>query len=309
MARELAGSAEVAHVPLLSGPRERRERLAGAFGPKVELARTRTPDLVVLCLPDHLQAATARTYLDEGVSVVATASDRATVLELLDLDPVATAAGRAVVVGAAFSPGLTTVLAAHAAGLFEEVLEVHTGSVGAAGPACVEARRAAMRDDGQEWRDGSWESVRAGSAAELLWFPDPIGSVECRRGDLADPVLLRRSLPGAVRLSARSVAPARSWAERWADRLGRPDRSLDAPGAVRVEVRGRHDGRTDQVVYAAMDRPAVATAAVAAVSAVEVLRRGRTGAMGVAELGAPRDLLAELARRGVRCCTFEGTET
>jgi hypothetical protein len=60
-------------------------------------------------------------------------------------------------------------------------------------------------------------------------------------------------------------------------------------------------------VYGALDRPAVAGAAVAAVTALHLANHDvEPGAGGVAELGDVVGLLRELARRGVRAATFEG---
>lgn len=80
------------------------------------------------------------------------------------------------------------------------------------------------------------------------------------------------------------------------------------PGAVRVEVRGRIDGRGSVLVYGAMDRPAVAAGAVAAVAARFILegRLRRHGATGLAEAVDSLAFLTELARRGVRAAVFEG---
>jgi len=80
------------------------------------------------------------------------------------------------------------------------------------------------------------------------------------------------------------------------------------PGAVRVEVRGRIDGRGSVLVYGAMDRPAVAAGAVAAVACRFVVAGSlhRFGSAGLAESVDSLPFLSELARRGVRAAVFEG---
>jgi len=80
-------------------------------------------------------------------------------------------------------------------------------------------------------------------------------------------------------------------------------------GAIRVEVRGRHDDRHDTTVLGAVDRPAVAAGSVAAVAALAVAggRLHRPGAGGLAELAPETGLLGELARRGVKAAVFEGS--
>ena len=87
--------------------------------------------------------------------------------------------------GAAFSPGLSCLLARHAADSLDAVDEVHFARHGAAGPLCASERLAALRSPVREWCDGSWEKRSAGSGRELCWFPDPVGG--------------RRRLPGGNR--------------------------------------------------------------------------------------------------------------
>ena len=310
VARDLCGFPEVSSVVLLSGSESRRETLAGAFGAKI--ARAVEPggdlDVVVVCVPEAEQCDVARRHVAEGRHVVTTADGLEAVGRLLDLDAVAGASGRSLVVGAGFHPGLSTLLAVHAATLFDEVIEVHTASIGAAGLACTQRRAEALRGEGREWRDGTWHDARAGSSKELLWFPDPMGSHDCWRGDLADPVLIHRVLPTATRITARAADQPRPAVRRVREAIGRGPERFDAVGALRVEVRGRRLGATDSVIYGVMDHPSVACAAVAATAAVAVGRpEAIRGAIGLAEAVDSRVALSELAHRGVRACVFEGS--
>ena len=77
---------------------------------------------------------------------------------------------------------------------------------------------------------------------------------------------------------------------------------------MRVEVRGRSNGRGSVLIYGAMDRPAVAAGAVAAVASRFIVNGAlrRFGAAGLAESVDSLEFLAELARRGVRAAVFEG---
>ena len=78
-------------------------------------------------------------------------------------------------------------------------------------------------------------------------------------------------------------------------------------GAVRVELRGERAGERTTVVYGALDRPAIASGAVAAVAAIELLGgRMPAGVAGLAASGRHLPMLVELARRGVRAAAFEG---
>jgi hypothetical protein len=227
---------------------------------------------------------------------------------LLDLDAEVREHGGSVAVGAGFSPGLTCLLAVHAASAFDEVDEVHVAKVGAGGPACARQHHRAFGGSAIDWRDGEWIDRRGGSGRELAWFPDPIGARDCYRAALPDSLLLAAAFPTAQRITARVAANRR---ERFLAGLARlrPPRGEGGPGAVRVEVRGRRGGERAVEVYGAMDRPAVAAGAVAAVAALQVTagHARRTGAAGLAELLDPLAVLQELRSRGIRAAVFEGS--
>ena len=78
-------------------------------------------------------------------------------------------------------------------------------------------------------------------------------------------------------------------------------------GAMRVEVRGRRGSAQEVVVYGALDRPAVATGAVAALAARWAVHgRIGPGAAGLASLADPLSFLTELSDIGIRAAAFEG---
>ena len=263
--------------------------------------------VVVLAASSNAHVALARTFVDAGVAVVSASDDVEVVRSLLELDEVARRNNAPVVVGAGFSPGLTCVLAAHAAAAFDRVDEVHVAKVGTGGPSCAQAHHRALAGAALDWRDGNWVSRRAGSGRELCWFPDPIGGEDCYRAALPDALLLAPAFPGAERITARLGANRR---DRITSRFPmlRPPHPEGGPGAARVEVRGRRGSARIVQVLGAMDRPAVAAGAVAALAAVAAgsgqLRRG--GAGGLAELVDPLWFLGLLAQRGVKAAVFEG---
>ena len=265
-------------------------------------------DVAVLTLPSGDHVAQARHHLGQGAHVVSVADELPAVKALLDLDPEARERDRHVVVGAGFAPGLTCVLARHAAAGFDAVDEVHVAKVGTGGPECARQHHRALGAHALDWRDNRWQERRGGSGRELCWFPDPVGGQDCYRAALPDPVLLVRAFPGAARVTSRVAANRR---DRFSARLPmlrrpHPEGGL---GAVRVEVRGRRGTAREVRVLGAMDRPATAAGAVAALAALWAgngeLRR--TGAAGLAELADPVPFLAELARRGVKAAAFEGS--
>jgi hypothetical protein len=88
----------------------------------------------------------------------------------------------------------------------------------------------------------------------------------------------------------------------------RPPHRETGLGAIRVEVRGRQGNTTDARVLGAIDRPAVAAAAVASTLAVAILggTTKQTGAAGLASLVDPVPFLRDLGSIGVKAAVFEG---
>lgn len=263
-------------------------------------------DVVVLAYPgSHAEAASAA--LARGAHVVSVSDDLVAVQQLLALDAAAQERDRHVVVGAGFSPGLSCVLAALAARSFERVEEVHVAKVGTGGPSCEHQQLEAVNKDGLDWRDGAWESRRGGSGRELCWFPDPLRGVDCYCAALAEPTLLLGAFPEATRITARAAGGRKAVLLSRLPKIRR-DNSEGTLGAVRVEVRGSQGTSLDDRVLGAVDRPAVASGAVAAMAARWALdgRLARTGASGLAGLVEPGPFLAALAERGVKVAVFEG---
>jgi hypothetical protein len=274
-APDVAAAADGAQVVILSGPRGHR--------------------------------AAAEAALDRGASVVSVSDDVDDVRALLALDAEAVERGVHVVVGAGFSPGLSCLLAAHAARSFEEVAEIHVAKVGTGGPACAQQHHVALQGPAVESADGTWQRRRGGSGRALIWFPDPVCGVDCYRAALAEPLLLAPAFPNTHRITARVGANRRDRFTAHLPMLRRPHPEGDL-GAVRVEVRGRQGEVRSDRVLGAIDRPAVAAGAVAALAARWIVdgRMARTGAGGLASLVDPGPFLAALADRGVKAAIFEG---
>jgi len=246
--------------------------------------------------------------LERGAHVVSTSDATDDVKALLDLDADARERGLHVVVGAAFSPGLSCVLAAHAASRFERVDEIHVAKVGTGGPACAHQRHRALGEAGADWHDGGWGRRRGGSGRTLCWFPDPVRGVDCYRGGFPEPLLLTAAFPTVRRVTARAGANRRDRLTARLPMLRRPHPE-GGLGALRVEVRGRRGTALDEYVLGAVDRPGVAAGTVAAMAAAWIMegRLIRPGASGLAELVEPTPFLATLAERGVKAAVFEGS--
>ncbi|MEM9131438.1 MAG: hypothetical protein AAF962_06530 [Actinomycetota bacterium] len=265
------------------------------------------PDVVAIATPVGTQLELARTWLSRGSDVVTTSDDPDEVSGLLELHDEAVEAGRSVVVGAAFVPGLSCVLTRFAAdGLDEvEVISVYKAATG--GPACARQHHRALKSSGYDWLDGEWVLRRGGSGRDLAWFPDPFGARDCYRGALPSPFLLQPVFPAAQRISARMAATRR---DRFTSRLPmlRPPHADGGPGALRVEVRGRRDRAVETIILGVIDHPSVVTGIVAAIVTEEVgSGRVAPGAAGLATWDDPAALLRLLWPRGVRVASFDGT--
>jgi hypothetical protein len=206
-------------------------------------------------------------------------------------------------------PGFTDLLARHGAGELHTVDEIHVAKVGTGGPACARQHHRALSSTGLDWRDGRWTRRAGGSGRELAYFPDPVGGRDCYRAALPDALLLVPEFPGVERVTARMAATRR-------DRLTAPLPMLRPPhaeggmGGVRVELRGGVGIEQRVLVMGAVERPAVAAAAVAASATLHVLGGAeRAGAYGLAGVADPLPLLADIASRGLRAMRFEGAAT
>ena len=307
-ARQLADTPGFSRLWIASRDGDRAAELAAIMGSVAEPNPTdavHVPDGVAVVAiasnrPDR--PAWVRAALRAGASVVSSDDD-----ELGELDATARAADATVIGGCGLAPGLSDVLARHAADAFTTIDEVHVARVGASGPACVEAVRDARRQTPGEWRDGGWRADRA-FGPELVWFPEPIGARECqlvREGVTASVT----TVPTARHATVRYGAPPPT--RRLAARLRRDP--LDAGwGATRVEVTGMRAGMRDSIVYGVVDRMPVVAGTVLALAALELAGLGHdseertAGVRALGEVVTPVPFLTELAHRGVKAAAFVG---
>ena len=229
---------------------------------------------------------------------------------LLDLGPEAEARGVPLVVGAAFSPGLTCVLARHAAAELDEVDEIHVARLGhrraRPAPASTTGRSAARPSTGATVAGCS---ARAARAASCAGSPIPSAPPTATGPRCPTPCSSCRPSPASDRVTARLAATRR---DRLTARLPmlRPPHPEGGLGAVRVEVRGRRGTRREtsqsSAPWTARRWPAGAVAALAAVQAGPGRAPGR-GCRRPGRAGrAGRRSWRELARRGVKAAVFDG---
>jgi hypothetical protein len=263
-------------------------------------------DAVASAVPADVDVRVARAALRAGASFASCADRDDTLRELLSLDDEARGAGVRVVAGCGLAPGLSDVLARHAATLFDTVDEIHVARFGVAGPASISEVRRARGEEPYEWRDGRpLRDKRRGP--QLVWFPEPVGARECELVATGVDQLVQAN-PGARRITARIGEP--------------PPRRLPIPGgrdpglawgSVRVELWGSRDGRRSSIVYGAIERTATAAGTVLGITTAwlagarpEVVAGPASGAFGLGVAVKPVPFLAELAQRGVKAATFEG---
>lgn len=309
VARQLAATPGVS-VVLAAQHRGTAHQVASGIGSAVTVVNDIHDevglDAVVLATPVP-QVALAERFLMAGTSVVSLSDDRDDVWRLWGLDDLAVELGATLVIGAGFAPGLSCLLARHAAQTFTHVDEIHIAKHGTGGPACARQHHRALRSTASIWRDGDWRNRAGGSGRELCWFPDPIGAHDCYNAELPDPFLLLRAFPDVARISARVSATRRDRLTARLPMLRKPHIE-GALGAVRVEVRGVRNGERQAEVLGAVDRPAVAAAAVAAVAVLRLaIPKKHLGALVLSSESVDTEgFLVDLAARGILAARFTG---
>lgn len=262
--------------------------------------------VVLACPPPHAKA--ARRFLESGVGVVSCSDDVDDTLAMLELDAMARAAGRTLVVGATMSPGLSGLLVRAISLGFDDVDEAHVAIHGTAGPACAQQHHRALGGQAIGWHDGDWLRRPAGSGRELCWFPDPVGPRDCYRAELTDPLVIQRALPELTRVTVRMSATRR---DRLTARLPMltPPHAEGGVGALRIEVRGwRNAGRHVEVVGIA-DRVGHVAGLVAAATARRLIAGDfSAGVRVLGDAGSPNaDLLNDLVVDGLHLHEFVGS--
>lgn len=315
-ARQLADTPGIDRLLVADRDDARSEAVAAALGDHVDALAwddaglpLHGVDAVASALAGGADPDLADRALRHDIPFVSVSDDTRVLHDLMARDNEARARNAVIAAGCGLAPGLADVLARHAAGAFETVDEVHVARAGAAGPACIATMRRARHDHALEWRDGQLAELRRRVGAELVWFPDPVGALECEL--VANGVeLLASSFPGVERVSMRFAEPPE---ERPVLRWLRPPMSNAGWGATRVEVWGSRGHTREPIVYGVIEQTSTAAGTVLAVAtaglagALDVLTDPRpVGVHGLATLVEPIPFLAELANRGVRAAVFEG---
>lgn len=260
--------------------------------------------VVIAVGASHMDLATR--LLEAGAHVVSCGDDMQDVEQLLKLDSRAHELGRTIVVGAAASPGLTGLLVAHLRERFDMIDEAHVAMHGTGGPDCARQHHRSLSGQSMGWHDGEWLRRPGGSGRELCWFPEPVGSYDCYRSEMVDPVLLHRAMPSLQRVTARSSATRR---DRFTSRLPMltPPHAEGGMGAVRVEVRG-FKGQARVVEVAGVAERVGQIAGVVAAETVLHLAEFESGCQVLGSESCPNDgIYQAVTAAGIRVHRFVGS--
>ena len=248
----------------------------------------------------------AKEFLGKGVSIVSTSDDIADCLNLLSLSDLATENKATLIIGAASSPGMSGLLVRNLSKAFDSIDEVHIALHGTGGPACARQHHRALSGQSIGWHDGEWLRRPAGSGRELCWFPEPVGAYDCYRGELPDPLLIKRAFSELVRVTARVSATRR---DRVFARLPMliPPRAEGGMGGLRVEVRGTKNGERVVDVVGVAERVGQVAGVVSGCVArsISISEISQPGAFVLGELSLPNEaLLSRVLACGVQAHSF-----
>jgi len=285
--------------------------------------------------PNYLNAVpVVQAAIAAGVSLVDVSDDWEATLEILDLDDAAMAAGISVIVGLGASPGVTNVLARHAADKLDRADEVHTAWVmrgsDLGGPALSAHLLYSLPDRAFVFTDGAMREVRPFvDGRETLDFPE-LGDVAVAHIGHPEPFTLSRYITGlhyaddkaaflpaeldhtivelgkvarsgiAVRVDGRVVDPMQ-FASTYLYNLGKSMTAECHTGALRTEVRGELEGKRTRIIYSAAGRIGIGTGVPASIGA-HLIALGKITKSGVFPPEAcidPEWFLAAVATRDI----------
>ncbi|HID85935.1 MAG TPA: saccharopine dehydrogenase, partial [Anaerolineae bacterium] len=258
--------------------------------------------------------------------------DHGPIQELFALDEAAKEAGVTVITGLGWTPGITNILAKRAAEELDEVEEIKISWAGGAadstGLAVIMHVFYAVTGKVPTYRDRAWTEVPAGSEAEVVEFPAPLGRIRVFHCGHPEPLTIPRYIKAKTVSLKGALTP--DWNNRLADLfarlglIGTPAKNAHmariihaiegifrvggiAVSGARVDVRGRKGDERRTLSYSTADKMGRLTGIPAAIGAL-MLARGEIAARGVfAPEGCiePRPFLAELAQRGIEVHEME----
>lgn len=278
--------------------------------------------------------------IEAGISLVDICDDYDVTPKVLELHDRAKAKGVMIITGLGASPGATNLLAKLGAQQLDEPEEVHIGLIQSAadpegGPAVIYHVFHSMFGQVPTYFDGRYTEVAAFvDGAEKVSFPEPLGEFELYHIGHPEPLTLPRYFPslksvdcklslnppllrdmvvglgemGLISSEAFEVKGAKlspiDFFVAYLSRLSEEPLLAGVPyeGAVRVEVRGKKDGRPAKAIYTAQARMNAGTGVPLSVGA-QLLAAGKIEEKGggvFAPEGSldPRLFIKEMVKRG-----------
>jgi saccharopine dehydrogenase-like NADP-dependent oxidoreductase len=306
--------------------------------PEEVAAHAQDADLAVSCAgPFHARdASAAQGAIKAGVPYVSLGDDLTGTRRVLELDEAARSADVTVVTGCGFSPGITGLLVALAARETRTVEDVEI-SIAASlldskGRATAVHFLAALAQPAGMVFDHRFVQEPPASSPRLVFFPAPIGWVETFRCGHPEVVSLLETYPAVRSLQSRIGLEERAAmdlarvaagagvgrSERFTRamlRLSRPVRPVldrvPPKGArctgVRVDVRGRDQGRTSSVSFGVAHRFALLAALPVVQASIEVGTRrvSKAGVHTPDRLFDPGGFLGSLVEGGLHVMRLE----
>lgn len=294
-------------------------------------------DLIIGCLGARpaLELGIVQRVLELRIPYVGICGDWSATEAILELYPDAVESGSLVITGAGASPGLTNLLTAHGARNFDVVNEIHISWVGSinspSSPDSVVHTLRSFMGRTRVRKEGGWRFVNAGGGRELVWFPEPVGAVEISTCRHPEPIMLARSFPEAREISVKGSIGVSLFLDmlKFASLLGMSRKVLERSGglpgidtwlpgaswlgggprwsALRVEVRGEHQGQFATEVLGAVDSMQNLVAGPLAAAAL-LVTRGEVDATGVLtpeEILDPVAVFRQLALWGIKIARLE----
>lgn len=280
----------------------------------------------------HFAPKLAWAALESRVNYVDICDDHEPLEVLFEFDAVARKAGITLITGLGWTPGLSNVLARHAADQLDHVDEIRIAWAGGAadsqGLAVIKHVLYAVSGQVPTYRDGQLVQVPALSEPEVVEFPEPLGKIEVFHVGHPEPVTIPKTIPtqtvslkGALtpnwnnRLAGLLVRWGLTSSEKRIDRVSRWIHRFEgligaggvALSGVRVDVSGTRRGEQVTLAYGAVDQMSRLTGIPAAIGAI-MLARGEIEAPGVFAPEAiidPVAFLDLLAERGTEVTEHE----
>lgn len=295
-------------------------------------------DVAVACLGGDggLEQAAAAAAIDQGIPYISSCDGVEAFESLQSLDEKARVAQVLLLAGLGFSPGISNVLARAGADAMDEVNTVHIAWVisagGEAGGAALRTAMRALSGPAVLFEDGAWHRSSAGTFAERVYFPEPVGWRRVHICEGVEALSLPGTLSGVSQVSVRGAVTeggvdrmARKVSELgalsssarrdhlisvarpmlpWIGRLSGRRRSWSA---LRVDVKGISAGKPKAITLGVMDQYANLVSGPLVAAALMVARgeiKG-VGALSAESLVVANDFFSALAERGVRVARLE----